>query len=211
MATTDSNGIVRVEAGDDVSPLHPVLNSIAQSVSDAFNAETRIWPVANVTARANKVAAIGTANITATKPLFVWRGNATQGRNLEYTVDGSTWNYYPSSTDDTGWVDCTINGSGWTNVASEPVQVRRVGKTVYMRGSIHNSTFAPNTIAAVGTVPTGFRPARRAAFNVSLNTSANLFMRVETNGTINVGWFPSTTATATGSWYGFNNAVYLID
>lgn len=112
---------------------------------------------------------------------------------------------------DTGWVPCVINGANWTNVGSEPVMVRRIGLTVYMRGAIHNNTFAPNTTMTVGSVPSGFAPSQRAPFNVSLNTSANLFARIETNGNITVGWYTTASTTATGSWYGFNNCVYIIN
>ena len=99
MASTDSNGIMRVDANDDVSPLFPVFNSLAQSVSNAFDANTRIWPVANEAGRTAKVTEIGIGNISSAKPLFVWRANAATGRNLEYTVNGSVWFYYDSSAD----------------------------------------------------------------------------------------------------------------
>ena len=110
---------------------------------------------------------------------------------------------------DTGWVNCTINGSGWTNVPGEQVQIRRIGMTVYMRGSAHNSTLAPGTAGTMGNVPAEFHPSQRAAFGASLNTPANLFVRIETNGNITAGWYG--TGTATGSWWGFNNVVYTID
>ena len=271
MASTDSNGIMRVDANDDVSPLFPVFNSLAQSVSNAFDANTRIWPVANEAGRTAKVTEIGIGNISSAKPLFVWRANAATGRNLEYTVNGSVWFYYdssadtssaktwrvanvagrtniftavgpgstanpvmvwradapagrqleynvtsnnatanwhyvPTSQDDTGWVNCTIDGAGWVN--AETVQVRNKGGIVYVRGSVHNSTATPNTFHNIGSVPAGFIPARRTAFSATLNTSANLFIRIETSGAINAGWYTSTTATSTASWYGFSAVTY---
>ena len=117
MASTDSNGIMRVDANDDVSPLFPVFNSLAQSVSNAFDANTRIWPVANEAGRTAKVTAIGIGNISTTKPLFVWRANAATGRNLEYTVNGSVWFYYDSSADTSSAKTWRVsNVAGRTNI-----------------------------------------------------------------------------------------------
>ncbi len=117
MASTDSNGIMRVDANDDVSPLFPVFNSLAQSVSNAFDGNTRIWPVANEAGRTAKVTAIGIGNISSAKPLFVWRANAATGRNLEYTVNGSVWFYYDSSADTSSAKTWRVsNEAGRTNI-----------------------------------------------------------------------------------------------
>lgn len=117
MASTDSNGIMRVDANDDVSPLFPVFNSLAQSVSNAFDANTRIWPVANEAGRTAKVTEIGIGNISSAKPLFVWRANAATGRNLEYTVNGSVWFYYDSSADTSSAKTWRVaNVAGRTNI-----------------------------------------------------------------------------------------------
>jgi hypothetical protein len=47
MATTDDNGILFYEDTDAVSPLDTMLNAGQQSISDAFSAAARIFPVAN--------------------------------------------------------------------------------------------------------------------------------------------------------------------
>ena len=134
MASTDSNGIMRVDANDDVSPLFPVFNSLAQSVSNAFDANTRIWPVANEAGRTARVTAIGIGNISSSKPLFVWRANAATGRNLEYTVNGSVWFYYDSSADTASAKTWRVaNVAGRTNIftavgpgsTADPVMVWR--------------------------------------------------------------------------------------
>ena len=99
MASTDSNGILRVDGTDSVEPLHPVFNALGQSVSDAFDANTRIWPVATIAARTTLYNRVGA---TASRPLFVWYSAGATGRQLMYTRGGnatSDWKYYSSSED----------------------------------------------------------------------------------------------------------------
>ena len=212
MATIDSNGVLFYQDTDSFTP--PASLNLAQSnLSSLLGESPRFKKVANTTARTALVSSIGLANITVDNPLLVWRADAAAGSQLEYTTNGTTWEVFVTSeylaAQDTGWVNVTINGSGWTNVSSEPVQVRRIGKHVYMRGSAHNSTLTQGTTVTMGNVPAEFRPPQRVAFGVSLNTPANLFVRIETNGNITAGWYG--TGTATGSWWGFNNVVYTID
>lgn len=95
MATTDSNGILFYEETDAVSPLHTLLNGGQQSVSDAFTAfsngsggEIVIHYVANTAARATLATAYSP---TASKPLFVYRGDATAGFEVEVTENGTGW------------------------------------------------------------------------------------------------------------------------
>lgn len=133
MATTDHNGILRVQDTDLVSPLYPTFNALAQSVTDSLDSNTRIYPVANETARAAKVTQVGTGNISSSKPLFVWRANATVGRNLEFTTNGSTWSFYSAQNDTAAnriWNVANITGR--TNLfnligasASRPLYVHR--------------------------------------------------------------------------------------
>ena len=212
MATIDSNGVLFYQDSDNFTP--PASLNLAQSnLSSLLGESPRFKKVANTTARTALVSSIGLANITPANPLLVWRANAAAGSQLEYTTNGTTWEVFVTSeylaAQDTGWVACTINGSGWTNVPSEPVQVRRIGKHVYMRGAALNSTLAQGTTVTMGNVPTGFRPSQRAMFSATLNSVANLFIRIETNGNITAGWYG--TGTTTGAWWGFNNVVYTID
>lgn len=99
MASTDSNGILRVDGTDSIEPLHPVFNALGQSVSDAFDANTRIWPVATISARTSLYNRVGA---TASRPLFVWYSGGATGRQLMYTRGGNAtadWKYYSSSED----------------------------------------------------------------------------------------------------------------
>lgn len=96
MATVDSNGIIRVEDSDNVSPLHPVLNSIASSVSARFDDDVQFHRVDNLTQRN---ALVGSPLPSNDNPLFVWRKNAGAGRQFEYSVNGTDWYSFVTSED----------------------------------------------------------------------------------------------------------------
>lgn len=87
MPTTDSNGIIRY-LDTDGAPTPPVLNLGMQSVSDALTKLRDIKYVANVTER---TALVATWVPTASKPLYVHRGDAPALERLESTIDGTTW------------------------------------------------------------------------------------------------------------------------
>jgi hypothetical protein len=84
MGTIDANGIYFYEETDAVSPLHTLLNTGQQSVSDAFDGTTRIYPVSNTTTR-NALATGFTPSTT--DPLLVYRADAKQ---IE-SNDGTGW------------------------------------------------------------------------------------------------------------------------
>lgn len=213
MATIDPNGVLIYQDTDNYTPIQTALNLAQSNLSSILGANAQIVKVSSVGNRNAEAAARG--SVSKANPFVAWRADAADGLQLEYTTNGSTWRtiadkeYYDAQ--DTGWVACTIGGSGWVNVAAEPVQVRRIGKQVYMRGSAHNNTLAKSTTVTMGTVPTGFRPSQRAAFSGTLNTAQNLFIRIETNGNITAGWWSDSATATTGSWWGFNNVVYTIN
>lgn len=90
MTTIDDNGIIRYESTDPVTPLEATLNAGLDSVSAAVTAVKRglINYVANVSERTTLANAFGP---TPSKPLYVHRGDANVGMNLEYTTNGTTW------------------------------------------------------------------------------------------------------------------------
>ena len=102
MAITDSNGIVFLEETDPISPFHTTINALQQGTSDAFSTikdgsdgEIILHYVASTAARGALATAYGP---TASKPLYVYRGDATVGEELEVTEDGVTWNIIPKTT-----------------------------------------------------------------------------------------------------------------
>lgn len=84
MGTTDNNGIYFYEDTDAVSPLHTLLNAGQQSVSNALNANPRIWSVTNVAARDALLTARGASPAS---PLITYRRDKS---SIE-RHDGSGW------------------------------------------------------------------------------------------------------------------------
>jgi hypothetical protein len=90
MGTVDANGIYMYEDTDPLVPFASLLNTGQASVSAKFASidPGLIHYVANVTERDDLAS---TFLPSASKPLFVYRGNATSGRNIEYTTNGTDW------------------------------------------------------------------------------------------------------------------------
>lgn len=183
MATEDSNGLVIFQDTDNLVPLHSTLNTLTASISDAFNENVRIYPVSSTSSRSALVSQIGLSNISTAKPLFVWRSNATQGRNLEYTTNGSTWHYYSSSDDSTGFITSGLTfamESGWT---LNSYCLYREGKRAYGSVTVNRSggTITPDangnfTDAPVLTMPVGWRmveptPVQTSATRTGVNSA----------------------------------------
>lgn len=196
MATADANGIAIIQDADNLSPLHPVFNLLGQSVSNAFDANTRIWPVANETARSAKVTEIGLANITGAKPLFVWRANAPAGRNLEFSTNGTVWNYYSSNLD-TASQTLTLN-SGFTS--SDGLGLFRSGSTVFLEGTIRRTAGVyPTSFTTVSNIPVGWRPNgfRRLPSAGYGSASANgLWVNITSGGDLQVAGMGSSSDSA---------------
>ena len=101
MATTDSNGLVLLQQTDNLTPLEGTINTVTSSVSAAFNANTRIFQVANQAARDTLA---NSRTPTANNPLFVWRQDT---KVMEYNY-GTGWGPFPPPPPDPNII--TING-----------------------------------------------------------------------------------------------------
>lgn len=148
MGTIDAQGIYKYASNDVVAPLEAALNVGQQSVSDAFAnlGPGTIRYAANAAAR-NALAASYAPS--ATKPLFVYRGDAPAGKNLEFTLDGSNWGTYSDNRDVTGWTAVTA-ASGINSFG----EVRRIRETAHFRGQMTKAdggTWSPGVVT-LGTV-----------------------------------------------------------
>ena len=94
MATTDANGQVFYGPTDPITPIQGLLNGISTAVSSKLGAQSQIVRIPNVAGRAAAVTARSGRAITAADPLIVWRGDALNGSQIEYTADGTTWMSY---------------------------------------------------------------------------------------------------------------------
>lgn len=104
-----------------------------QSINDLSLTVNDIVYVANTTARAQLVAGLNTAGVgpSTTRPIYVHRGDATAGKELEYTTDGTTWtsvaaplaigrlersvglNVPTAAWTAVGWSTSDVTGIGW--------------------------------------------------------------------------------------------------
>lgn len=179
MATIDSNGVLFYQDSDNFTP--PASLNLAQSnLSSLLGESPRFKNVANTTARAALVSSIGLANISKANPLLVWRADAADGLQLEYTTNGTTWRtiadkeYYDAqaAAQDSGWQTVPL-ASGITG----QLRYRRVGMQVEVQHSVTSSTgFVPGATQINSTaLPAEVRPSgnRRGGLGLSgSNTGA---------------------------------------
>lgn len=186
MATLDSNGVLFYQDTDNYTPIQTALNLAQSNLSNLLGGKPRFERTANTGTRAALVTSIGAGNISKASPLIVWRADAADGLQLEYTTNGTTWRtiadkeYYDAQ--DTGWVNVTVTG---VTVVS-PVQVRRIGFEVFWRGEVSASwTTGVTTVVASGGLPTQFRPAdsyRNSGSALGSSGSVNAVGTVGTDG-----------------------------
>ena len=108
--------------------------------------------------------------------------------------------------DDTGWVDCTITNSSVSRYGNSadnaPLQVRRIGKIVHLRGCLKNSAVIADA-TDLAKLPSGFAPTYTEVY-VEQGSGTNRFcMRVKSTGVISVERYSngkSATSIPTGSW-----------
>lgn len=85
---SDETGILYVEDTDDLGPLQALLNALQAGTSEALSLRTPIWQADTV---AQRNALVPVHNPTPSKPLIVWRSDAAEGYQLEYTTNGTNW------------------------------------------------------------------------------------------------------------------------
>lgn len=170
MATLDPNGVLFYQDTDNYTPIQTALNLAQSNLSNLLGGKPRFERVANTTARNALVSSVGVGNISKANPLLVWRADAADGLQLEYTTNGSTWRtiadkeYYDAqaAAQDTGWVAITPN-AGFTG--AEGLGYRIKNGVVYLRGSILRSAGAfTSTNEVVFTLPAAARIAVYARF-----------------------------------------------
>lgn len=135
-------------AGD--APRRQAILDLGLSIRDVI-------PVANTTARSQLISALSAAGQppSVTNPVFVYRADAGDGVEIEYTINGSAWKTI-RAVSDTGWVSVTV-APGWT-AYSTPL-IRRIGDVVYLTGEM----LGGESGSRVFDIPTGFRPRARLA------------------------------------------------
>lgn len=127
----DNEGVMYLEDTDSISPLNATLNTLQAATSDVISSTTRIFPVANVTARD---ALVSKYPPTTARPLVVWRSDAAAGAQLEYTTNGTTWN--PVVPAPPAWQSLNLAGTWEPIHGAVSPQFRVVDGMCYLRGTV---------------------------------------------------------------------------
>lgn len=189
MTTTDSMGILYLEATDNITPFATTVNALQSATSNAVKKATR-GPLyaANNTERNALLSQYGSS---ASNPLWVDVAGVLQRHN------GTSWSTYPA---DVSWTNISL-ASGWSVThGSRPAQYRVVGGMCELRGTVGYSgtlgtsyvvlgTAAPMSLAADGGYPiltAGLGSGTSAAGAVALlNPRSDAAIRVATTtGTV---------------------------
>lgn len=143
---------VEVPAGSDAFDPQGDMVELGDSLAGMV-----VVPVANTTARAALVSSLGWSP-SSSRPVYVHRGDAPAGRELEYTTNGSDWSAVAGS--DSGWQPLatfgTVGGS-----ASSTFRSRRIGGRVHVKGTLqpNSGTIPLGQSTSVGVVAAGHRPS----------------------------------------------------
>ena len=156
MATIGPNGVLIYQDTDNYTPIHTALNLAQSNLSALLGASTQIVKASSISDRNAKATARG--SISKTSPFVVWRADAADGLQLEYTTDGTAWRtiadkeYYDAqaAAQDTGWQTISVN-TGFTGTIK--YRVRQGWVQVY--GDI-SGTVSGDIVLAV--LPTAARP-----------------------------------------------------
>lgn len=163
---TTSQGIWYPGSSDAVTPLETTFSTMASSIDNILAGNVQIHRVANTSARN---ALVSQFPPSAANPLFVWRADAPNGRELEYTKNGTTWYYVNTSEDDTGWVTSGLSITMSANFTLGSYTLRRVGNRVTGRIVV---TFVGSNLSSdaagdfanvnIGSLPGGWSPTQYA-------------------------------------------------
>lgn len=134
----------------------------------------------------------GTGNLT----IAPWAA-ATSG--IKITNTGSMFT--------TNWTNPSFD-SGWSNYASgyQPVQYKKVGDLVFLRGLATSGSNAWGTYRSIFTLPVGYRPAYRLIFAQVAN--ANVLVRLDIVADGRVYW---ESGGAGSGWISLDGIVFSVD
>lgn len=138
--------------------------------------------------------------------------------NAEDNVDTFYFNkdIYAPNLADSGWIDCTLN-SRFSKYSNDypTLQVRKVGKAVYLRGILRNNTTLPggDMNIDVATIPEEYRPSYRVSSVMQGSGSNRFTYMVYTTGELKMDRYSNNTTVNSvpiNSWLHFYGS-WLID
>lgn len=117
---------------------------------------------------------------------------------------------------DSGWIDCTLN-SRFSRYSNDypTLQVRKVGKAVYLRGILrNNTTLAGGDMSIdVATIPEGYRPSYRVSAVMQGSGSNKFTYMIYTTGELKMDRYSNNTTVNSvppNSWLHFYGS-WLLD
>ena len=97
---------------------------------------------------------------------------------------------------DSGWKTATLDSAFELSASTAPIQYRKIGNLVYIRGSI-KATQTVSDGATIFTLPTGYRPSRQE-YSLQSAGSKTYLLTVTAAGAVNV----SRCSLSSGDWLG---------
>ena len=183
-----------------------LLNLQSAALTAAFKSNTPIKPVANTTGRSAYATSFAAARgaITPSNPCIVWRADAPEGGQLEFTTNGSTW----SSTKPGRQSYVLSMLSGWEHSGS----IIKVGSVVRFSGSIKRTSSSITLTDAwtqIATIPSGCHTTdvfSGICFYFSGSTATPLETEMLTNGELRIRSITGNHTFASGTpWARLNN------
>lgn len=113
---------------------------------------------------------------------------SVSGSSPVITINASAPNRLIQSVVEEQWITPTL-GNSWVNISTyNPVQYKRVGSKVIIRGALQSGTAA----SAAFTLPAGFRPLNATGFAASNGSTGSVWVTVGTTGAVTVGTSTTT-------------------
>lgn len=220
MGTTDSNGVWFWDENDIIAPIHTALNLGQSNLSSLVTGlkDLGIHYVADTAGRTAKAAAYAP---TATRPLYVYRGDAPAGAKIEFTTNGTTWFSLYSS----GRAAVTLEMSGnWTTFSGYPAPTLRVvgnrvffdSTTLQIKGTATPPSLVNGTVITLlpaNAVPTELRPASAVRGYCDMHGNTNAFVHgpyfVNSDGSVQAIAGGTLTMTS-NSYIGLTTTSWLL-
>lgn len=159
MATIDSNGVLIYQDTDNYTPIHTALNLAQSNLSSLLGANAQIVKVSGVGDRNAKAAARG--SISKANPFVVWRADAADGLQLEYTTNGTVWRTIADKEYYEGIVDEQVLLSGGNSIVLRRIPGRVVTITANTGTWVDSGgSNVVNFEGGAALVPEPFRPPR---------------------------------------------------
>lgn len=120
----------------------------------------------------------------------------------------SAWGAWIENQYDSGWQNCTLqSGFERYSTTQAPLQVRRIGKVVHLRGAVKPTTAVTpsnDTSIVIAVLDSNFRPTYSECVTCQGSGAYKFLLTINSNGNINVSRYTNDTTTnkeiAAGAW-----------